>query len=229
MGHPLGHFNPFYRPGRDALHPRGLGGYDAGMENHSLALHLDWALFASTFALIFLAELPDKTALAALILATRNHPLGVFIGASLAFLVQNIVAVSFGSLFGLLEPQIIHAASGILFLVFALFMWRRRQEERNLPKGKLDFLRTSWKAFLVIFIAEWGDLTQLAAATLVARTRQPWTIFVSATLALWATTALAVAIGHRAKKAVRPHVLQNIAAVVFALVGVLLLSGFWDK
>jgi Ca2+/H+ antiporter, TMEM165/GDT1 family len=200
------------------------------METDFFHQGLDWALFFSTFAVIFVAELPDKTALAALILATRNHPLGVFVGSALAFLVQNVVAVAFGSFFGLLKPQIVHAASGVLFLIFAFFMWKRRQEEKkNISKGRSNFFRSAWKAFLVIFIAEWGDLTQLAAATLVARTREPLTIFVSATLALWATTALAVALGHHAKKVIRPRILQTVAAVVFAVVGILLLSGFWDK
>ena len=82
---------------------------------------------------------------------------------------------------------------------------------------------------MVIFIAEWGDLTQLASATLVAKTHQPLTIFLSATLALWSTSAVAIAIGHHAKKFIQPRLLQNIAAMAFAIVGILLLTGFWDK
>ena len=81
---------------------------------------------------------------------------------------------------------------------------------------------------MVIFIAEWGDLTQLASATLVAKTHQAFTVFIASTLALWSTTALAILIGHHAKKLINPRLLQIIAAVAFALVGILLLSGFWD-
>src|ERR1700678_1828031 len=151
----------------------------------------DLTLFISTFALIFVAELPDKTAIAALVLATRNNPWAVFIGSALAFLVQSMVAVLFGSLFGLLPPRVIHIGSGLLFLVFAVMMWTRRQEEKEASKESLPFGKVVWTSFMVIFIAEWGDLTQLASATLVAKTRQPFTIFIAATLALWTTTAIA--------------------------------------
>jgi putative Ca2+/H+ antiporter (TMEM165/GDT1 family) len=76
---------------------------------------------------------------------------------------------------------------------------------------------------VVIFIAEWGDLTQLATAALSARYAAPATIFVSATLALWAVTSVAVVIGHSARRTVQPKPLQRIAAITFAAVGTTLL------
>lgn len=201
------------------------------METNLFQHGADWALFFSTFALIFLAELPDKTAVAIVILASRHHPIAVFGGVALAFVIQNVIAVLFGSLFSLLPAHVVHVGSGILFIVFALLMWFKKEEkEEEVHLSSRDrFWKTAWIAFGVIFIAEWGDLTQLAAATLVAKTHHPLTIFIAATLALWCTTAIGVAIGHHAKKAIRPHILQNIASVAFAIVGVLLLSGFWDK
>jgi Ca2+/H+ antiporter, TMEM165/GDT1 family len=75
----------------------------------------------------------------------------------------------------------------------------------------------------VIFVAEWGDLTQLATAALAAKYRSPLTIFMAATLALWAVSAIAITIGRRAKRIVDEHVLQRIAAIVFGLVGTFLL------
>ncbi|HTC20691.1 MAG TPA: TMEM165/GDT1 family protein [bacterium] len=201
------------------------------MESHLLQPGFDWALFFSTFTLIFLAELPDKTAVAIVILASRHHPMAVFTGVSLAFVVQNTVAVLCGSVLSLLPPHIVHVGSGILFLVFAFLMWFRRgeKEEEAHLQAKGDFWKIAWTSFVVIFIAEWGDLTQLAAATLVAKTHRPLTIFIAATLALWSTTALGVWVGHHAKKALNPALLQKIAAVAFGIVGILLLSGFWDK
>jgi putative Ca2+/H+ antiporter (TMEM165/GDT1 family) len=194
----------------------------------NLNFAFDLTLFISTFGLIFLAELPDKTAIAALVLATRNNPWAVFIGSASAFVIQSLVAVLFGSLFGLLPPHIIHIASGILFLVFAVMMWMRKQEEKEGSKERLSFGKVVWTSFIVIFIAEWGDLTQLASATLVAKTHQAFTIFIASTTALWSSTALAILIGHHAKKLINPLLLQRIAAAAFAIVGILLLIGFWD-
>src|SRR5256885_1002062 len=85
-------------------------------------------LVASVFAIIFVAELPDKTALASLVLATRHKPLPVFVGAALALTVQSVVAVAAGHLLGLLPPRTVHIASGVLFLASAIVMWMRKSE-----------------------------------------------------------------------------------------------------
>jgi putative Ca2+/H+ antiporter (TMEM165/GDT1 family) len=53
---------------------------------------IDWKLLLSTFVLIFVAELPDKTAFATLLLATRKQPLAIFIGVAMAFVIQSVVA-----------------------------------------------------------------------------------------------------------------------------------------
>ncbi|OKH52696.1 hypothetical protein NIES2101_13740 [Calothrix sp. HK-06] len=181
-------------------------------------------LFISTFALIFVAELPDKTAFAALFLATCHHPFAVFLGAAAAFVIQSFVAVIFGSFLSVLPEQWVHVAAGILFLVFAILMWRREsecEEAKCDDKAKASrFFKSVTQAFLTIFIAEWGDLTQLATATLAAKYHAPITIFTSATLALWAVTAIGVIIGYRVKRFINPTFLQRMAATVFAIVGV---------
>src|SRR5262249_7659704 len=73
-------------------------------------------LFATVFGAIFVAELPDKTALAAMMLATRYRPLPVFFGAGLALTVQSALAVAAGSLLARLPPRWIHIGAGLLFL-----------------------------------------------------------------------------------------------------------------
>jgi len=186
----------------------------------------DWKLFLSTFVLIFVAELPDKTAFATLLLATRKHPLAVFIGVATAFVIQSVVAVSFGSAVGLLPNQWVSVGAAVLFMLFGLRMWRRKyheDENLNLEPERSNFLRTIWSSFVVIFIAEWGDLTQLASATVAAEHKKPVTVFLAATLALWAVTALAILVGNRAKKIIHAVLLQKIAAGAFALVGLVLL------
>src|SRR5207249_9170114 len=85
-------------------------------------------LILSTFGVIFFAELPDKTALASLVLATRYSTRQVVIGAGLAFLVQTFVAVTAGSLLQLLPTQPVRIAAGLGFFVFAVLAWRRSTE-----------------------------------------------------------------------------------------------------
>jgi putative Ca2+/H+ antiporter (TMEM165/GDT1 family) len=206
------HLAPLIRPAVDPFGPRGS--------------FMDWKLFVSTYGLIFLSELPDKTVFASLLLATRNHPLPVFCGAAVAFVVQSAVAVTFGALLTFLPEKLIHLAAALLFLVLAVWMWRRDSPEDEVNvRGQVRrrFVPTMTSAFTVIFIAEWGDLTQLATAALAAKYAAPITIFISATLALWSVTGLGVLIGHTAGRAVRPKLLQQIASIALALVGIALL------
>jgi putative Ca2+/H+ antiporter (TMEM165/GDT1 family) len=186
----------------------------------------DPRLFVSTFSLIFIAELPDKTAFATLLMATRKNPFAIFIGVAAAFVIQSFVAVSFGSLLSLLPHSIVRIAAGLMFFVFAWMMWRRKDEKEEdvADDGKNAFLKTIWSSFIVIFVAEWGDLTQLATATLSAQYRNPLTLFTSATLALWTVTAIAVLVGNRAKHMIKPGPLNKIASVAFVLVGLYMLA-----
>jgi putative Ca2+/H+ antiporter (TMEM165/GDT1 family) len=182
----------------------------------------------SVFGVIFIAELPDKTALAALVLATRHRPLPVFLGAAAALTVQSLVAVAAGHLLSLLPHRPVHIGAGILFLVTAVLMWRRKEEEEVHEKESKEpegFWRAAWLVFVVVFIAEWGDLTQLATAAMAARYAKPVPVFFGATGALWAVVAIATLAGHRAGKLLPPHVMQRIAAVLFAVVGLAFVIG----
>jgi Ca2+/H+ antiporter, TMEM165/GDT1 family len=187
-------------------------------------------LFLSVFGVIFLAELPDKTALAALVLATKYRPLPVFLGAALALTVQSLVAVAAGGLLSLLPPRPVHIGAGIMFLVFAVLMWRRHHDAEEQPRASQGsaeptFLRATASVFGVVFLAEWGDLTQLGTAALAARYAQPVIVFCAATLALWCVTAFAVVAGNCAGKLLDPERTQKIAAVIFAALGALLILG----
>jgi Ca2+/H+ antiporter, TMEM165/GDT1 family len=187
-----------------------------------------WPLFFSVFAIVFLAELPDKTALAALVLATRHRPLPVLLGAATALTIQSLVAVAAGQVVSLLPSRPVHLLAGGLFLVSAVIMWRRTDDsEEDVKDGspRAGFWRSMWLVFVVVFIAEWGDLTQLATAALAARYRSPVVVFGGSTLALWSVASLAVLIGHRAGKFLDPHLTQRIAAVLFVVIGVAIVAG----
>jgi putative Ca2+/H+ antiporter (TMEM165/GDT1 family) len=187
-------------------------------------------LFLSVFGVIFVAELPDKTALAALVLATRYRPAPVFLGAALALTVQSVVAVAAGGVLSLLPAQPVHVGAGVLFLVFSALMWRRKHEEEPSAASQAStkepsFRRALGGVFGIVFLAEWGDLTQLGTATLAARYAQPVTVFCAATLALWCVTAIAVLIGNRAGKLLDPERTKKVAALIFAALGALLIVG----
>ncbi len=184
-------------------------------------------VLSSVFAVIFVAELPDKTALTAFVLATRHKAMPVFVGAALALALQSLVAVAAGALLSKLPSRAVHIGAGVLFLVTAVLMWRQAEvaevHEKEAPEA--GFWRTAWIVFGVVFLAEWGDLTQLATAALAAHYRAPVTVFVGATAALWAVVAIAAFLGSHAGRLLNPHTTKRVAAGIFAVVGVAFMTG----
>ncbi len=187
-------------------------------------------LVLSTFGVVVVAELPDKTALASLVLSTRYPARHVIAGAWMAFLVQTAIAVGAGSLLTMLPVQPVRLAAGAGFLVFAVLAMRRKEEvelahEAMQVNQEKRQRRVPWLAsFLVVFAAEWGDLTQLATAALVAHTRQPLAVALGAIAALWSVTVLAAYAGSRLGRVFAPVVLNRASAVLFAAVGVFIIA-----
>jgi len=179
---------------------------------------------------IFLAELPDKTALAALILATRHRALPVFLGASLALTLQSVIAVAAGSLLARLPSYIVHTGSGLLFIGCAAVMWLRKDGDEKAgakAEEKAGFWRALWTVFLVVFVAEWGDLTQVGTAGFEAKFHAWLTVLLASSLALWSVAALAVFVGNRAGALLDQKLTQRVAAVTFVIIGTLLATGFF--
>jgi putative Ca2+/H+ antiporter (TMEM165/GDT1 family) len=138
---------------------------------------VDLAVAATAFALIFPVELPDKTFVASLVLATRYRPLPVWIGVSAAFFVQTVVAVTAGSLLSLLPHAVVAAVAGLMFLLGGVVLWRgaaRADAEEAEAEGEfaakatreVTGLRAASTSFGILFLAEWGDLSQLLTAGL---------------------------------------------------------------
>ncbi|MDB5237227.1 MAG: hypothetical protein JWL88_329 [Parcubacteria group bacterium] len=194
---------------------------------HFFSLSLPIVL--STFGIIFVAELPDKTALASLVLATRYKARYVIIGAWLAMLVQTVIAVIAGGLLALLPAQPVRVVAGVGFLVFSYFAFTRKEEE-NLAKEQKDVEEVSKKpqaawiaSFLVTFAAEWGDLSQLATAGLAAHTSAPLSVGIGAVLGLWAVIALAALAGGYLTKFLTPKRLTILSGTLFALIGIFMI------
>jgi len=86
-------------------------------------------------------------------------------------------------------------------------------------------LRVLFTAFGIIFLAEMGDKTQLAAMTMAAQTKRPWAVFIGASVALAAVSGLGVIVGSVIGDYVPLIWVKRIAAVAFIAIGVLMLSG----
>jgi Ca2+/H+ antiporter, TMEM165/GDT1 family len=178
----------------------------------------------TVFAVIFFAELPDKTALASLILGTRYRPSLVLLGMMAAFTVHVVIAIAAGSLLHLLPHRALEAVVAALFLAGAVLLLRGRHEEEEgeeaLERKGLSNPRVVATSFAVIFVAEFGDLTQIVTANLAAKYHDPITVGVSAALALWAVGAIAIYGGQRLIAKVPITVVNRIAAAIMAALSV---------
>jgi Ca2+/H+ antiporter, TMEM165/GDT1 family len=174
----------------------------------------------ATFLAVLPAEIPDKTILACLILSSRYRPSVVFSGAAAAFLVHVIIAVAAGGALSLLPHRIVEACAAAAFLVGAVLLWRQKEEkDKEQDDVGRDGMRSGiWPvfgtAFAVVFLAEFGDLTQILTVSLAARFHDPVSVGIGATLALWVAAAVAVALGWRVLKLIPMHWLTRGAAVV---------------
>ena len=194
---------------------------------------MNWNLFASTFGLIFLAELPDKTAFATLMLAGEGRLPALFFGAATAFLIHVLAAVWIGEMFGQLPVTWIRIGTAILFLAFAAMTLRRARspdskESDSMEKPKtFSFAAAFAKTFLVIFIAEAGDLTQLATASLTAKYHDKISILAGSVTALWSVTLIALLLGKKLQGSINPKKFNSIASAVLGLTGIYFLIEAW--
>lgn len=192
---------------------------------------LDVVVIALAFAAIFVVELPDKTFIATLVLSTKFRPLFVWIGVALAFLAQTLIAVGLGKAASFLPDTVVHVAAALMFLVGALILLREaRAHEASEGAEEEDFAAKAGEArgfkviltsFLVLFAAEWGDLSQLLTLSLVAKYDDPVSVFLGAWGALLAVSGLAVLVGRVLLARIRLSLLHYLGASVCLLMACL--------
>ncbi|MFJ1731754.1 MULTISPECIES: TMEM165/GDT1 family protein [unclassified Streptomyces] len=176
---------------------------------------------ALVFGVVFLAELPDKTALAGLVLGTRYRASYVFAGVAAAFAVHVALAVAAGSVLTLLPQQIVHALTGVLFLGGAAVLLRKKdddEDEVRTPENQ-SFWKVFGAGFMLILVAEFGDLTQIMTANLAARYDDPLSVGLGAVLALWAVAGLGIVGGKALMKRVPLRLITRIAAALMLALG----------
>jgi len=184
---------------------------------------MNLAIAATVFPIIFLGELPDKTMFASLVLATRGRPTAVWVGAAGAFVVHVVIAATVGVLlFRVVPHRVIEALVAGIFFGGALLALREAGKARCEPEGRENLVetevasqrRTVLTAFIVIFIAEWGDLTQILTANLAVHYHSPLSVGIGALAALWTVAAIAVIGGKGMPRFVSVVTIRRATAVV---------------
>ncbi|MBB1074550.1 TMEM165/GDT1 family protein [Rhodoferax sp. 4810] len=173
----------------------------------------------TTFGVIFLAELGDKSQLVCMTLAARHQHLPVLIGAIVAFMLLNGLAVIFGVGIGHWLPDwLVALIVGVLFASFGiitLYHAANNTEENAVIQSYSNrsiFLTT----FALLFLAEMGDKTQLAVAGLASHL-PVFSVWLGATLALTFTSALGVILGQSLLRYLPIQRLHQIGGMAFLI------------
>ena len=184
----------------------------------------------AVLAVIVPAELPDKTFIASLVLGSRMRPLAVWCGVAAAFAVHVAIAVAAGRALDLLPHRVVEAVVAALFVGGAALMLfgREEQEEvaaeratqRAVRSPRAEAWSAAWRSFVVIFVAEWGDLTQVATANMSATYHDPWSVAVGAVVGLWLVGAIGVTTGTNLLRRVPLTLVRRVGGLIFLVLGV---------
>jgi putative Ca2+/H+ antiporter (TMEM165/GDT1 family) len=186
----------------------------------SPAMDLSVALIC--FPVIFVGELPDKTMFASLVMATKGRPFLVWLGAAAAFAVHVAIATTVGvALFAVLPKRVLDGAVAAMFLLGALYSWHEGTKvDAPVASRRASRHNVAVTSFAVIFLAEWGDLTQILTANLAAKYHSAVSVGVGAVVALWAVAALAVASGQTLLRFVNITTIRKATAVILLLLAI---------
>lgn len=186
------------------------------------------AVIGVAFALTFLAELPDKSMFASLVLGTRYRPSWVWAGTAAAFTVHMGIAVTAGHFLTLLPHQALQIVVAMLFMAGSAYLYatslraggHEGADAARQGGRPASFWRVAGTSFTAVFLAEWGDITQVTAANLAAR-YDPLLVFAGATLGLWAVAAVAVSVGAKTLDLIPMAWVRRITATVLLTFGVI--------
>ena len=177
----------------------------------------------SALGLVFLAELGDKTQLVALGMGARHRLAPVLVGVALAYAVTNLLSVVVGGLLGAALPtRAIGIGGGVLFLGFAL--WNLRAEDEGDDEvAQVDQRRVVLSVALAMFVAELGDKTMLATATLAAQ-GNPVLVWVGATIGIVLSGFVGVFVGRATGARLPERAIRYGSSALFAVFGIALIA-----
>ena len=174
----------------------------------------------TTFLLVGLAEFGDKSQLVCMTLAARHRGLPVVIGAVAAFAILNLLAVLFGAAVAAWLPEwLVTLAVAVLFAAFGISALRYQEEDEDEnveEKAGHGIVATT---FLLIFLAEFGDKTQIAVAGL-GSTSDPSAVWAGATAALAVTSLLGVLAGRKLLNRLPLKWIHRISGVFFLMLAI---------
>ncbi len=185
------------------------------------------------FGVIVIAELPDKSLFASLVLGTRYRARWVFTGVAAAFLVHVVIAVTAGGLLALLPHRVVEGVVAVLFAAGAgLLLFGREEDEvaegveegaqvTRAVRSHPTFGRVALTSFGVVFVGEWGDITQIATANYAARYHAPVAVAIGAVLGLWLVAGLAVTAGQKVLDYLSVTLVRRITGIVLSVFAVL--------
>lgn len=180
------------------------------------------------FGTVTVAELPDNSGLATLVLGTRYRPGWVFAGTAAAFAAHVILAVTAGSFLALLPHRLVQIVVAAVFLVGAVLVLRADKdddEEARLKAGTTGFWAVALTSFAVTALAELGDLSDIVIANLAAKYHNPVAVGIGSVLALWLVTALAITGGRGLLRTLPLRWISRLAALVMVVMAGLTLAG----
>lgn len=191
-------------------------------------MSFDLVVFLTTFAFILPAELPDKSFIVTLVLATKQRRSAVWVGAAVAFGLQATIAVTAGQLLTKLPEKLVIGVVLTIFVAGAIYLYRSAWKERGsrIEEAQIETsVKKTWfgAATLtlgIVFTAEWGDITQLGAAATAAATGNALSVGLGAWLAEITVAGLGVWLGSRIKDKLRPGLLHLITAIVLTILAV---------
>jgi putative Ca2+/H+ antiporter (TMEM165/GDT1 family) len=181
-------------------------------------------IFLTTFGTVFVAEIVgDKLLYTTGVLAARYRTLPIMLGMALAFMAKMGVAVLVGDAISKLPPLLVATITSISFLGVAIALWRKSDQPHDKEKTHTA-KKAAMVSFAAIFFSEWGDVGQITAATLAARYRLPWIVWLGAVAAMVTKGALAAFLGAGIRRWIQERVSPKV--VRYVAVGLLLLLGF---
>lgn len=178
----------------------------------------------AALGLVFVAELGDKTQLVAMGLGARHRLGPVVAGVVAAYAATNLLSVVVGGVLGAALPtRAIGLVGGVLFLGFALWALRSEEDDDEAEATAPPARSVVASVFVAMFVAELGDKTQLATATLAAQ-GSPVLVWIGATVGIVASGLLGVLVGRLFGRSLPERATRIGSAVLFAVFGVVLIA-----